>query len=116
MMHNFLTETMMYHIKMVIFLSSQCNKEANIAAEDIAMVQFQNETVAESMIEEVTKEAKIVDPSAVLRILTQLAIQYGKGDRKDNDNLESEKTRQLVLVYRARIEMLERELRASKNI
>ena len=111
-----LRELMMYHIKSVIFLSAQCSKEASIAAHDLSMAQLQNERVSEALLDEVTLDGTITDPSAVLRALTQLAVQRGKEEREHSDGIEAEKMRQLASVYRARISRLEAALNVSEEL
>lgn len=115
MVQKLIRELMAFHIKIVIFLSSQCSKESVIAAQDIHLAQGQNTEIAESLIDEVTLGAKISDPAAALRAATQLAVQRGKEEREFSDGIEAEKMRQLASVYRARIGRLEEELKRAET-
>lgn len=103
-----LYDVLMYHCKIVAYLSANLPMDKEITVQDIQAVSDDPQSKTRQLMDQLVGSK--VDAVSSAKILTQLALQRGKSDREQNDGSNTVKMRQTLSAYQNRIDRLEAEL------
>ena len=109
-----LYDLLLYHCKIVAYLSANLHVDKEITVQDIQAVADDPQTKARQVMDQLVGSR--VDAISSAKILTQLALQRGKSDREQSDGSATVKMRQTLSAYQHRIDRLEAELAKATDL
>jgi hypothetical protein len=109
-----LFDVLLYHCKIVAYLSANLPADREITVQDIQAVVEDPQAKARQLMDQLV--ASRVDAVSSAKILTQLALQRGKSDREQSDGSATVEMRKTLSAYQNRIDRLEAELEKATSL